>query len=490
MMRNWKQIAGLGALLLSLGGLATWDEWKTKKDEKEKETKGLALSIKPDSVIGIVLHSTGDSEGGDKAPESKIDPSTIIDVTIKLNSGRWEITSPIQTLADQTTISDLLKNVTEYKTESEVGAGRDKWTAFGLTNPRRSIELETKDGKKTTFYVGINAPVGFSVYSATSDSDKVFAGSQYIATSTAKTLFDLREKKLLATSAPDVTSLRIIRHPEILSLAKTEGKWTIQSPSSMGADTAAVNNLLDDIVGLKAAEFIDSPEPALLDAVSDKRNLFKIELAGEKIATTIYVGDLKGATYAKVNDAPTIYKLHDDAKGKVSRTVNDLRDKKIFSFPSSEVKKIGVDGEIFSKVGEEWYGSTDASKFGPDGKFTGKPEDKPKAAAHVRGLIVDLEYAKAEDVFDAKSAITKNLPKTPKHHINVGLNGKDTDIGVDIWLAKDNPEMIYIKTSGSSQIYKSKRSTIASISASNTKPVGDEAVAPSLPSVPTSELSN
>ena len=87
MMRNWKQIAGLGALLLSLGGLATWDEWKTKKDEKEKETKGLALSIKPDSVIGIVLHSTGDSEGGDKAPESKIDPSTIIDVTIKLNSG-------------------------------------------------------------------------------------------------------------------------------------------------------------------------------------------------------------------------------------------------------------------------------------------------------------------------------------------------------------------------------------------------------------------
>ena len=101
-----------------------------------------------------------------------------------------EITSPVQTAADQQAVTDLLKNITDYKTESEVTTGKDKWATFGLTNSRRSIELETNDGKKTAFFVGVNSPVGFGVYAATSASDTVYSGSQYIATSTGKNLFE------------------------------------------------------------------------------------------------------------------------------------------------------------------------------------------------------------------------------------------------------------------------------------------------------------
>lgn len=481
MMRNWKQIAGLAGVLIALGALATWDEWKTKQDEKEKETKGLLLQIKPDAVVGIALHSTGDSDSSEKTPNQTPDQSKTVDVSLKLNAGKWEITSPIQTAADQQTVSDLIKNVTEYKTESEVASSKDKWGQFGLTNPRRSIELETNDGKKTTFMVGINAPVGFSTYTATSTSEKVYAGSQYIATSTGKTLFDLREKKILSASSADVSGLKLIRKSEPLALAKVDGKWTIEEPTKIAAETSVVNNLVDDIIGLKAAEFFDKPDKGLTEALTEQKATLKIGLSGEKFNSTLMIAEFNGATYAQVAGQSTIVKLHDDAKGKLSKTLKDLRNKNIFSFQSAEVKSIVVDGESFTKIADDWYTAADAGKFGSDGKFSGKPEDKPKAASHIRGLIVDLEYAKADDVLDSASPVAKKLPKAPKHQIKLGLNNKDAPLGVDIWLAQDNSEMIYIRSSGSPQIYKSKRSIIASLTPAAKTPAGNEAISPNTP---------
>jgi hypothetical protein len=88
-MQKWKQIAGLTAVLVGLGALATWDEWKTKTEEKEKETKGILLSIKPDSITGVRLKSSGDDSGGEKTPGAAHDPSKLTDVTLKLNGTEW-----------------------------------------------------------------------------------------------------------------------------------------------------------------------------------------------------------------------------------------------------------------------------------------------------------------------------------------------------------------------------------------------------------------
>ena len=37
MIKNWKVAAILALFLLGLSGLAAWDEWKTKEEEKGKE---------------------------------------------------------------------------------------------------------------------------------------------------------------------------------------------------------------------------------------------------------------------------------------------------------------------------------------------------------------------------------------------------------------------------------------------------------------------
>jgi hypothetical protein len=150
-MQKWKQVAGLTTLLVGLGALATWDEWKTKNEEKEKETKGVLLSITPDSVTGLRLKTTNDDSGGEKTPGAAPDLSKLTEIILRLNGSSWDIISPVTTTADQQVVADLIKNVTDYKTESEVSKSKEQWPQFGLANPRREIEIETKDNKNRSF---------------------------------------------------------------------------------------------------------------------------------------------------------------------------------------------------------------------------------------------------------------------------------------------------------------------------------------------------
>jgi hypothetical protein len=490
-MQKWKQIAGLATLLIGLGALATWDEWKTKNEEKEKETKGILLPIKPESIVGLRIRATTEEDGGAKTAGSAISSAGATDVTLKNTDGTWAISVPVTTTADQQVVTDLIKNLTDYKTESEVSTSKDQWPQFGLDKPRRDIEIETKDGKKLSFYVGLNTPVGFSAYVATSDSPKAFAGSQYIVTSTGKSLFDLRDKKILSGSASTVTGLTVTaknnQGTETLALSQADGKWLIQRPVSAPGDSVSVKNYLDDLFGLKATEFIDSPNQALLAAMSDKNLLAKIDLTQSPGSHQLTFYQTKDGIYARAVNTLTIFKLADDARGKIVKTAKDLRDKKIFSFGSADVSKVTIDGEAFAKVATDWYRAEDAGKFAADGKFTGKAEEKPSGASHVRGLVVDLEYARAEDVYDAASDVAKNLPKAPKHRVVLGLTPKEPDITIDVWTAQDNPEMIYIRRTGASQIFKSKRSTIASLTPSKIAPAGDEATMNPLQSMPPEE---
>jgi hypothetical protein len=480
MIHKGKQITILLVGLIALGAIATWDEWQSKKDEKLKETTGLIIpDLKSEDIAAIRFMSLGDRDaGGDKATKADATAKTDekpVDVKLVRKEGQWVITSPISTTADTQIISDLLKNILEYKSEKDVAGEPEKWADFGLKNPRRTIELETSSGKTVTFMVGDNAPVGFSAYVATSASTKVFSGSQYIATATLKSLFDLRNKRVLTgINTPEISSVSISSGKDSTMLEKVDNSWQITAPTKAKADTVLVNNLIDDISGLKATEIIDEPNATLRALFADNRGLARMTIQSSTSKITLRLAEQKADLYATVEGQPAIYKLNAEVKGKIIKTGKDLRDKRIFSFQSAEITGVTVDGQNFKLVAGDWYTESDAAKFSLDGKFSGKPEDKPTTASHIRGLIVDLEYARAEDVKEDPSSL--KLPKAPKHQIILSRSSDADKITVDAWLGTGaDSEMVWLKTAEMNRIYKAKKSVLAGIAPQASKPpVGDE----------------
>jgi hypothetical protein len=270
---------------------------------------------------------------------------------------------------------------------------------------------------------------------------------------------------------------------------KKDGVWSITSPLATNADTATVNNLIDDITGLKATEFLDTPDKSITSALAGKKIFAEIELVTVKSTNLIRIETVKDKLYASVAGTPTIYVIPGESMSKINKSPKDLRDKKIFSFQSAEVNKVSIDGEFFHKIENDWYSAADSAKFGPDGKFTGKPEDRPKPSNHIRNLVVDLEYAKAEDVFGTSSKEAKSLPQAPLHRINLNLKTAVPAISIDTWLAKDDPNMLYLRYSGQTQVFKAKNIILAGISPAIEKTSGlpdmpEMPDVPAMPSVP------
>ena len=74
--RNQLKTAGiLATVLVVLGGLATWDEWQTKRDDKKKDTENLLLTLEIEKVTGLEFSNR----------ESK-DP---VDISIEKKNGKW-----------------------------------------------------------------------------------------------------------------------------------------------------------------------------------------------------------------------------------------------------------------------------------------------------------------------------------------------------------------------------------------------------------------
>ena len=483
MIKNWKTALILGIALLGLGGIATWDEWKTKQEEKSKETENKLLTFKTDEVTSLTLHYRPDADiGGDKNAKAATaaDATKVTDLTVKLSEGKWMLTAPVSEVADQQTVQDVIKNVLDYKYEKEVTNGKDQWGQYGLNDPRRKLVLENKDGNTAVFVVGNNAPVGYSVYVAVGNSDKVYAGSQYVATSTAKTLFDFRDKKVLNINTTDLAAVELIHGKDKpLNLARSDGKWSITAPETADADTTQVNNFLDDVSGLRASEFVDAPTKEQTAAFAKAKLFAEVIFTPTKGAKQdLKVAYIKDALYAAIDPSKQLIKLGEDAKGKLNKTVNDLRNKKIFDFQSAQVDSIDIDSRDFVRVKDEWYAKDDATKFDKDGKYTGKESEKPAPKQNIRGLLVDLEYAKAESILAATEL--KKLPPAPKNRIKLNFTptASKQPLTIDIWQTGDSPDQIYVRSSANPKVYRAKATIIASINDAPKLPAEDASFPP------------
>lgn len=406
---NQMKTAGiLAGVLLALGGLATWDEFQTKKEEQQKESENRLIELDPATVTGLVLVNRDE-----KVP---------VDISIEKQDQNWLITSPISGLADNQAVDNLLTTLKDYKFEKDVGGAEGNLATFGLDNPRRKIVIKQGD-KSTTLLVGANTPVGYSVYSWIQGSKEVKVGSQHLAVSTARTLHDMRSKAVLNVDVNKITGFKLTRPgQQMIEVTKSQDQFEITKPEVLAADQSSVRNFINDVVKSNGTEFFDKPD-SKISAPFRGKLLATVEviMEGAPAVTLRYVSSDGKVRVWQGGDAPVI-QLGDDMKGKLEKSVSDLRDRKIFTFAGEKVSAVKLDGKSFVKKNGEWV--------------TGDTEgDQP--AQKVRSLIVDLEFAKAQEILSADDkSILDSTKKAAMHSLELMFDDGTAPIEVSLWEKK------------------------------------------------------
>jgi hypothetical protein len=462
-MKRYRTALLLFAVLFALGGLATWDEWKTKQEDVEKKTKNRLTDAKIEDVVEVSYASTG--AGGEEEGEAPKPQASPLEATLVKKDGVWRMTAPVDTLAEAGSIDSLIKTVLEYTYAKTVTDKKEQWKDFGLEKPSRTITLKFADPAKNpplTVYVGDKAPVGYNVYLRTSASDTVYLGSQYLLTSSSKTLFDLRDKSVAKIDEAPIKTLVYERkgHPTI-ELSKADGKYKVVKPQELESDSAEVRDFVEDLNAAKAVAFHDAPGADLQAAFAAPD--YKVTWVDEKGASgSLAFAEKDGKVFAAFDASQRVFQLGDDAKAKVRKELVDFRNRRVLGFDVADASEVEIDGALYKNVNGEWFKADEAGKEGA------------KEAAHVRAFLVDLEFAKT-DQFYAPAEVEGKVAKAPENKITVRFKKPElTPVTLELFATEDAPDKFLVRRSGIEIVYRLPKSAFNSMRPSDPAKASDE----------------
>lgn len=416
----------LGLFLISgLGGwLVWWQQQKSVADAEKKATDEKVFALKEiKDVKTLRLSNDTGTYVIDHLP----------DAAEELN---WQMTEPLATLAEATTVEGMIEHFIELKQTKAIEDQALDLKLFGLEPARAKVEIVRSDGSSETVLIGKRNSFDGSVYVKKESDTRVVLVPGGIDYQVNKDLLALREKRLVIFATEDVQQASVsgqaTKTDYKLAQHKGEEGWWIETQHPTRADDAQVNGVLSALNGLRAKTFVsehndiaslkkyglDKPKLVSHVVLSDNR-VVEIKLANQ--------GDVPYATLG--TDSPIIELASDWALKRLPVDFDTLRDKHVLLFDRDAV------GLVVIKSDKEELKLQDIT---------------PK----VKGLLYRLWNLKAERIeTDAAKAsdIAERHLEAPE--LTIALSKTPTDAPfAELLISKSHDAQRFVMLRGSSRI--------------------------------------
>lgn len=418
--------------------------WKDPKDSSKTfliGKKGINFSVytKEKSEAHIFLIESSALDDLTKSPADirdksvvKFNPNSITEIqfqkpetfSCQKDGDFWKMTQPLSVNADTEKIEYILSELHSLKV-STFEADGDNVTPllekYGLANPR--IQFTLKDGnKKYGLAIG-------SVVPSTPDQDNVEKGHVYVKSVHQggiytvedsivrllnKSIFDLRDKRVLDFQRGDTTKFEIQHGTQkIVGIKLLDDTWELQDSNKISADPQAVSDLLFGVDSLEAVAFItDSPKNLALYGLETPAISVTFTVRGEEKPAVLFIGNFAqdSTVYVKANNSTQITRVKRDLIDKISKGKTWLRDKQIFKFRIEEPVRLTVEYNDNSQ--ENGSISFTCQRLGTNWRLT-SPVQENANNAEVNAILYELIDLRAEEfVGSTLLEEKKNLPDT------------------------------------------------------------------------------
>ena len=166
----------------------------------------------------------------------------------------WSIVAPTRAAIDKMTLSRLQRTLAELKYERLISESATDLSEFGLDKP--SLVVSFRGEKEAeTLSIGGQSPMGPSFYATVGNSRKVYLISALQKQELEKSLYDLREKKILSLEMNKIDKVTIERRQDRWHLYKKEGRWHLEGDGEFRVDQKKVEVFLRPILWADALSF-------------------------------------------------------------------------------------------------------------------------------------------------------------------------------------------------------------------------------------------
>ncbi len=429
-----------------VGAAAYYFDWKRGQKEAANapaDSTKPAFTLQTDDISSLTISYPAD-------PKSQ-------PIHFEKQNGAWQITSPLQTGADDPSLQGILQQLASDRVAQTEPGTPDRLKVFGLDTPIVALDFQMKNGAKHSLRLGKKDFTGVSVYAIVDNAKDVALLPESLLVSADKPLQDLRDHSVLHFVADDVKSFGLKNSSGELAAAKDHDVWKFTKPAAAPADTDAINALLSAVANARITTIVSETADSLPKyGLATPAISFSVAYAKGDIATLL-VGKKEGDEYfARDAARPTIFRINQDLYKKLAENFNDLRDKKLAHFDPAAITHAEIhsaSGTILAtrKTESEWSLDLSAQKDEkPSGELKDNQQSKPLS---LDKLFTPLQQATAEEIFDHPApAIAVKLAKPEFEAILTDKNGKILKIEI----SKESGGFVYARTSESPTIYKLK----------------------------------
>ena len=284
------------------------------------------LRFKPDKVSGITLAVAGEEQ-----------------IRCQMEGeAEWQMVAPIAVKADTKEIRSILDALHLLKVVEFIKDGAIDLAQYGLEVPRIRIILQL-EGESQELLVGSDIPNTARIYVKSDALDAVYAVNREIFSTLHKSVFDLRDKRVIDFQRTATNRFEIQGRGKVkIACAKDlKGKWQIEEPIALKADAEIVDDILFGVDSLKAVEFVAEQPKNLSRYGLDFPSLQISFFTQDAEPAILLLGRIKGYTvYTKAQNAERVVLVNSDLLELIGSGVAGLRDKQVLRFESDEAFKL------------------------------------------------------------------------------------------------------------------------------------------------------
>ena len=344
----------------------------------------------------------------------------------------WHVTYPIEAKADVQEIENLLSElralqVSTFEADNAAANVAARLEKSGLDTPR--IQVKLTDGNNT-YALDIGSVVPSEngtqehVYVKAVPQEAIYTVSDDIYKLLNKSVFDLRDKRVIDFQRTDTTRIAIsIRRKQdretTVCTKNYDNTWELQTPTGkVKADAKAVDDLLFGVDSLEATAFIDDPDKNLASyGLAPPSIEVAFTQRGQEKPAVLRIGDYTedGTVYVKAEQSNQVAGIKRPLIDKIALGAAWLRDKQVLSFHIDDAIRLTLHGEE----------SLTCQRLGTNWRLT-SPVKEEANNAEVNAIIYELDDLMADTFVRSEPALTDAITgfSTPQIQLTIELRNQ------------------------------------------------------------------
>lgn len=428
---QWRNLLFWMVILAALGGFVYIYEFKgAAKREAAKEAAEKLFPLK-DSEIATIRIQRGSEN-----------------VQMTRQGTEWMIEFPVKTRADKNSLQDIAANLASATVTRNLTTLQNL-AELGLQPPKVRIDFKTTEGKTYSLDVGVKDFSESNVYVRAGSQPDVLLVPASVLSSVDKSLYDLRNRKVMDIDSEKVTRLDYRSKSLHVVAQKTGSNWLLVQPIAANGDPIGIPSFLADVANSLVSKFDDHPEAKLKEygLESPAATLTVTTGEGNPAAQKKLLFGLKSGDrlYAKLDDAPQIFEIDSSQADKLRADPLKLRDKHVAGITAADLQKIII------QTGKENYAFEREKSKEAQWKVM---EPRKVAGKNVREwkFWFPLEDLTADEILDPPQSQSKaGLFSNPAVRVTIRDKANRSS---EIRFSHPERNHVWVQTSASKSVYR------------------------------------